>query len=82
MLVYQYLDFQTECKQDRGLFVSSAGNLCSCKRNWVGVGREGGRASQVALVVTNTPAKAGDIRSLGPEDPLEEARATHSSIHA
>ena len=41
MLVYQYLDFQIECKQDQGLFISSAGNLCSCKRNWVGVGRDG-----------------------------------------
>ena len=41
-------------------------------------------ASQVALVVKNPPANAGDIetqvRSLGQEDPLEEGRATHSSI--
>ena len=63
MLVYQYLDFQIECKQDQGLFISSAGNLCSCKRNWVGVGQDGIRASQVALVVKNVPANAGDIRS-------------------
>ena len=44
-------------------------------------------ASQVALVVKNLPAKAGDIkrprvRSLGGEDPLEEGMATHSSILA
>jgi len=42
------------------------------------------RACQVALVVKNPPANAGDIRdvvrSLGQEDPLEESRATHSSI--
>ena len=44
------------------------------------------RASQVALVVKNLPANAGDIResvrSLGQEDPLEEGMATHSSILA
>ena len=39
----------------------------------------------MALVVKNPPANAGDIsgegvRSLGGEDPLEEGRATHSSI--
>ena len=43
-------------------------------------------ASQVALVVKNPPASAGDIRaqvpSLGQEDPLEEGMATHSSILA
>ena len=38
------------------------------------------RASQVALVVKNQVANAGDIRSLGWEDPLEEGMATHSSI--
>ena len=42
-------------------------------------------SSQVALVVKNLPAKAGDIkrprlRSLGGEDPLEEGMATHSSL--
>ena len=41
------------------------------------------RASQVALMVKNPPANAGDIRdtvrSLGREDPLEEGMATHSS---
>ena len=41
------------------------------------------RASQVALVVKNPPANAGDIRdgvpSLGGEDPLEKGMATHSS---
>ena len=40
----------------------------------------------MALVVKNPPADAGDIRdvgsSLGQEDPLEEATATHSGILA
>ena len=44
------------------------------------------RASQVALVVKNPPANAGDIetwvQSLGGEDPLKEGMATHSSILA
>ena len=49
-------------------------------------------ASQVALVVENPPANAGDIRdagsiprsgrSPGQEDPLEEGRAAHSNILA
>ena len=44
-------------------------------------------ASQVALVVKNLPASAGDacetsVQSLGQEDPLEEGRATPSSILA
>ena len=43
-------------------------------------------ASQVALVVKNPPANAGDLRDLGwsldQEDPMEEAIATHSSILA
>ena len=43
-------------------------------------------ASQVALVVKNPPANAGDIRdsvrSLGWEDPLEEGMGTHYSILA
>ena len=42
--------------------------------------------SQVALVVKNLPASAGDIEmwvwSLGWEDPLEKEMATHSSILA
>ena len=42
--------------------------------------------SQVALVVKNPPANAGDtelwVRSLGQEDPLEKEMATHSSILA
>ena len=42
--------------------------------------------SQVALVVKNPPATAGDRRdagqSLSQEDPLEEGTATHSSILA
>ena len=45
-----------------------------------------GGSSQVALVVKNSPANAGrhetQVRSLGQEDPLEEAMATHSSILA
>ena len=39
-------------------------------------------ASQVALVVKNPPVNAGEIRSLGWEDPLEEEMAPHSSILA
>ena len=38
----------------------------------------------MALVVKNIPTNAGDMRiqaqSLGQEDPLEEGKATHSSI--
>ena len=37
-------------------------------------------STQVALVVKNPPTSAGDIGSLGWEDPLEEGMATHSSI--
>ena len=41
------------------------------------------RASQVAQVVKNLPANAGDMGSvLGWEDPLAEGMATHSSILA
>jgi len=36
----------------------------------------------VALVVKNPPAKAGDNRCLGREDPLEKGMATHSSVLA
>ena len=43
-------------------------------------------ASQVAPMVKNPPANAGDsrdtVRSLGQENPLEEGMATHSSIFA
>ena len=43
-------------------------------------------ASQVALVVKNPPANAGDVRDLslipGLGRPLEEDMATHPSIHA
>ena len=43
-------------------------------------------ASQVALVVKNLPASAGDIGDTGSipgsEDPLEEEMPTHSSILA
>ena len=49
------------------------------KKNWL-------ETTQVALVVKNLPANAGDIRvqvrSLDREDPLEEGTATHSSILA
>ena len=39
--------------------------------------------SQVARIVKNLPANAGDsVRSLGREDPLEEAVVTHSTILA
>ena len=42
--------------------------------------------SQVALVVKNLPAKAGEVRDAGSipglKDPLEEGMATHSSILA
>ena len=40
------------------------------------------RASQVAQVVRNLPADAGDMRNTGLEEPLEEKMATHSSILA
>ena len=44
------------------------------------------KVSQVALVVKNPPANAGNIRdqvqSLDWEDPLEESMATHSSVLA
>ena len=44
------------------------------------------RASQIALVVKNSPVNARDIGDLssiqGQEDPLEEEMATHSSILA
>ena len=43
-------------------------------------------ASPVALVVKNLPARAGDVKDmgqfLGPEDPLVEGIAIHSSILA
>ena len=43
-------------------------------------------ASQVALVIKNPPATAGDTRdqvlSLGGEDPLRKGMATHPSILA
>ena len=43
------------------------------------------RTSQLALVVKKPPVNAGDIRdagSLGQDDPLDEAMATHSSFLA
>ena len=51
------------------------------KNDWLPDEKE---ASQVALVVKNPPASAGDarvqVRSLGHDDSLEEVTATHSSI--
>ena len=38
------------------------------------------KASQMALVVKNLPAIAGDIRDMDWEDPLEKGIATCSSI--
>ena len=52
-------------------------------RIWVSYSREG--ASQVALVVKNLPANAGNemqVRSLGQGGPLGEIMATHASILA
>ena len=43
------------------------------------------KTSQMALVVKNPSANAGDVRDMGSipwEDPLEEGMATHSSILA
>ena len=44
------------------------------------------RGSQVAAVVKNLPASAGDLRDVclipGQEDPLEKEMAIHSSILA
>ena len=41
-------------------------------------------ASQMALMVKNPPANAGDTRDMGSipglEDPLEEGMATHSTL--
>ena len=39
-------------------------------------------ASQVALVIKNSPANAGDIRDTGSIPGLEEGMATHSSTLA
>ena len=40
-------------------------------------------ASQVVLVVKNSPAYAGDMRhGFGQEDPVEGGKATHSSLLA
>ena len=43
-------------------------------------------ASQLAVVVKNLPANAGDVRDVGSipgcEDPLEQGIATHSSVLA
>ena len=59
-------------------------SFCPC-RIW-GTAQWHARASQVALVVKNPPASAGDLRAegtfLGQEGPLEEGMATHSRILA
>ena len=39
-------------------------------------------ASQLALVGKKHPARAGDVRDMAQEGPLEEGMATHSSILA
>ena len=36
----------------------------------------------MVLVAENLPANAGDVQSLGWEDPVEEGTTTHSSILA
>ena len=62
--------------------------LLSCSKpteaSWAGGRALALRASQVALVVKNLPANAGDTRDmgliLGWEDALEKGMATHSSI--
>ena len=63
------------CKSKVAMLVS-LGEILICEQ-W---------ASQVALVVKNSPANAGDARDassiLGLEDPLEEGIAIHSSILA
>ena len=67
--------------------------MCVCKYKCCILLNEGtdityslGSASQVALVVRNQPATAGDmetgVQSLGWEDPLEEGMAIHSSTLA
>ena len=67
--------------------------MCVCKYKCCILLNEGtdityslGSASQVALVVRNLPANAGDmetgVQSLGWEDPLEEGMAIHSSTLA
>ena len=66
--------------------VSVLGSLLGVSRDWGSVIPEHvirfPRASQVTLVVKNQVANAGDVRSLGWEDPLEENMATHSDICA
>ena len=66
------------CQQTQNLIPVTQVQICSLMHIL--------RASQVAPVVKNLPANAGDIetwvQSLGWEDPLEEGMATHSSILA
>ena len=50
----------------------------------MGKGRD--ETGEVAILVKNSPANAGDLRDSGstpgPEDPLEEGTAAHSSVLA
>ena len=50
------------------------------------MGRGRDETEEVALLVKNSPASAGDVRDSGltpgPEDPLEEGTAAHSSVLA
>ena len=67
-----------------GVREATSGLLNTFERKSVDTHENG--ASQVALMVKNPPASAGDVRdrvrSLSWEDPLEEGMATHSSILA
>ena len=76
--IYIYIYYLKKCNicsqlRNKNLFIAYQGQL---------------GASQVALVVTNPPANAGDVRDwvwicfLGGEDPLEEGTAAPSSILA
>ena len=50
------------------------------------MGRGRDETEEVALLVKNSPASVGDVRDSGltpgPEDPLEEGTAAHSSVLA
>ena len=60
--------------------------LCPYKKGKFGHRHAHKGASQVAIVIKNLAANAGDVRDkgsiLGWEDPLEEGATTHSSILA
>ena len=67
------------CNTCSNLFFS----FCAKNRRLILLTLDLNGASQVAVVVTNPPANAGDARDLGSilgqEDPLEKGMATHSS---